>query len=469
MRISTFLISLLVTLPASAETIFISGATIIDGTGANAQDPLDITVTDGKIERIGTGIRPRGATVIDARGKIVLPGLIDAHVHLPSVTGANARNDTPEQAQELRHFEYKALIAAGVTTVLDAAAPASLLKSPPSPAPRIVGLAPFLTPVGGYFSDSQARGFLLADLWAPVATPEDVHARITEAAPLKPLGVKVTIETGFGPFPSWPTFDEGMRKSIKDEAAKAGLPVFVHSMSKAEHRLALSMNPYTLVHAGFYDEEPDDEILSEIKTSGAYVISTLAAWRLAHLMWERDLLEDPWVARLVPKRMLETALDEKIREQILKDVVVQSRPGWLPAWAARLFAPLFFSEKIVRSSLEHGKAAIAKMNQAGIPLVMGSDSGNWAVWATYFHGVGSILEMEMLVESGLTPMEAIQAGTARAAKMLKIDSETGTVAVGKRADLLILDADPLTDPKAFRKVAYVVKDGVLKTPADWLK
>ena len=108
------------------------------------------------------------------------------------------------------------------------------------------------------------------------------------------------------------------------------------------------------------------------------------------------------------------------------------------------------------------------MYSAGVPIVMGSDAGNYPLFSTFFHGVGSILEIEALIDAGLPVSEVIRSSTSTAAKMLKIDHEVGTIAVGKTADLVLLNQNPITSSNAFRDLAYVIKDGRPKRPADWM-
>jgi imidazolonepropionase-like amidohydrolase len=129
---------------------------------------------------------------------------------------------------------------------------------------------------------------------------------------------------------------------------------------------------------------------------------------------------------------------------------------------------IFYNEGEIRSQLGSTKFALKQMYDAGVPVVMGSDAGCWPVIPFMFHGVSSIREMEVMVESGMPVIEVIRAATGNAARMIGIDGRVGSVAVGKVADLVIYDVDPTIDIKAFRKPAYVMKSGVLRTPAEWL-
>lgn len=455
--------------PAS---ILIRSIAIIDGTGSEKTIPLDIEIVGNRISRIGPNLQNSTATTIDGTGKTAIPGLIDTHTHLHAVPGSVFRRDSTQEIHRQQVLQLKSYLAVGVTTVLDAAAPESLFREiseGKNISPRILGLAPFLTPKGGYFSSEKARGDIFSDLWSPISDTKELAVHFEKAAQLHALGTKITMEKGFGPFEIWPIFDESFRSVIVAEARKYNSPLFIHSMSKEEHRIALSMRPYALVHAGFNDKVADAEIIQEIKNSGAYVSTTLAIYKMTLLMWDSKSLNDPWIKKLVPPEQLRTAADSEVTKKVIEAVVLDSKPKWIPEFAAKAFAKLFFNKSIIEEQLANCMKSVKLMQEAQVPIVMGSDAGNWPVWSTFFHGVGSILEMEALREAGLAPNEVIVAATSRAAKMLKIDNEVGKIAKGMVADLVILNEDPLSSPTAFRNVNLVIKDGIAKTPADWLK
>ena len=118
-----------------------------------------------------------------------------------------------------------------------------------------------------------------------------------------------------------------------------------------------------------------------------------------------------------------------------------------------------------KSNLE----AIATLHKNGIPLVFGSDSGNWPAFLSYFHGYGSIREFELLLDAGLSHVEVFKAATYRAARIIGRENQLGVIAVGKKADFLLFKASPLTLAQPLRRIDYVVKRGVMKSPSQWLK
>ena len=129
---------------------------------------------------------------------------------------------------------------------------------------------------------------------------------------------------------------------------------------------------------------------------------------------------------------------------------------------------IFYNEREIRSQVSSSKFSLKQMYDAGIPTVMGSDAGCWPVIPFMFHGVSSIREMEVMVEAGMPPLDVIRAATINAARMIGIEDSTGSLAVGKSVDLVIYDDDPMIEIKSFRRPAYVMKAGILRTPAEWL-
>jgi imidazolonepropionase-like amidohydrolase len=107
-------------------------------------------------------------------------------------------------------------------------------------------------------------------------------------------------------------------------------------------------------------------------------------------------------------------------------------------------------------------------HEAGIPIVVGTDSGCWPHFLNLFHGPTTLREMELLVAAGMEAAEVIASATRIPAEMMGIEQEVGTVEVGKRANLLILAGDPLEEISSLKSLLWVVKDGEARRPVDWL-
>jgi len=169
----------------------------------------------------------------------------------------------------------------------------------------------------------------------------------------------------------------------------------------------------------------------------------------------------------VPQSELITARDPEAAHTSYKMVVLEELPWFLKPFAG-MIADSAFSKENVSLSLQNSKKAIYDLHKAGVPIVMGSDAVyNYSTVYT-FHGFTSLREIELLGEAGLSPEEAIKAATVNAAGMIGLEREIGTIEAGKRADLVVLKDNPLNNLRAFRTVRWTIKDGIAKTPEEWM-
>lgn len=457
-----------------APRLLLKGVTVVDGTGAPAREGQDILIVGAKIADMQASIDDPSAVVLDVGGQTVLPGLIDCHTHTQSVPGAALRGDSPELIERQRRLQLRAYLASGVTTVLDTGISRPMLLrfrrylAEGEPGPSLFALSPFLTPKGGYFGTEGLRTAIYADIWEPIEGTESIGKQLREAVALSPLGVKVTVEPGMV-FPIWPVFSTEQLATIKQEAAAAGLLIFVHSMNNEAHRTALTLEPHALVHVGLGHETIAPDVLESIKRSGAYVISTLAVFEMESWFWDQSAMRQPWIEARVPIAQWQTANDPTTRNRGLDMMTPLVTPTWIPGWLARAGARFVRGAKSGRRELASSQRAVRAMHEAGIPIVMGADAGNWPVFTTFFHGVGSLVEMGLLEEAGLPRNEVIVTATSRAAKMLKQDDRIGTVRIGLDADLIVVPNNPLEHGmQALREISWVIKRGVAKTPQAWL-
>lgn len=458
----------------TANPLLLRNAVIIDGTGAPPIPGQDILIRDGKIAEIGPGIELNGVTVLDVSGQTVLPGLIDGHTHTQSVPGSELRGDSVDLIQAQQLLQFRAYLASGVTTVLDTGiSKPTLLRfrthlDEAGIGPALFHLSPFLTPSGGYFGTDGLRGSLFSDVWEPVVTDDMIGRQLREAVPLRPTGVKVTVESGMV-FPIWPLFSDEQLAVIKREAKAVDTRVFVHSMKNDAHRIALQLDPYAFVHVGLGDAAIAPDVLDAIKNSGAYVISTLSAYKLETWFWDQSTMLQPWIEARVPKVQWATALHPDMKSRSLDLMTPVVKHSWMPGWLARAVAPLMRSASMGQRELASSQRAVLAMYKAGIPLVMGADEGNWPLFTTFFHGVGSLLEMQLLEEAGLPRDEVIVMATSRAARMLGQEDRIGSVKAGLEADLIVVPKNPLEHGmKVLPEVSWVVKHGVARTPQAWL-
>jgi imidazolonepropionase-like amidohydrolase len=259
------------------SSLLIENAYIIDGTGAGPVEGLSVLIRDGRIAAVGRRIVANGVKRLDATGMTLLPGLIDAHVHLAMVPGTGQRDDTPELTEHLMRHHLRGYLANGVTTVLDAGIPVEKAHEivrwldEGYVGPRILILSPFLTAPGGYATDSS-----IGVSFPPVETMQDIETQIQNSVGLPLAGVKVPIERGFGSDPVFEIHSPEMRLAIVKVSRKHGLPIYVHATSEEEASIGIEMGAHALMHARFVGDEPSTAFVESVRQAGAYVVPTFS-------------------------------------------------------------------------------------------------------------------------------------------------------------------------------------------------
>ena len=433
-----------------------------DGTGAPAQSGLDILISHGLIAAIADEIpRQDGARVIDGSGLTAMPGLIDAHVHLSLDPGGALRTDTPEARDALLKQHLAGYLACGVTTILDPAVThpeweriEGTLASG-APGPRYLSLGPPLSPPSGYVS-------IVLPEFPSVATPSDVDAHLDRLVESGAAGAKVTVEPGMVR-PIWPIHTDEMFAAIRASAQARDLPLYVHARTDKTQRIAVELlDAHALVHGL---DKPSEEAIARVAEAGVYVMPTLSILDSTRAAWQPERLDAPLIARATPPLELATARDPKAVRGFAKEMTATVMPH---APAKGLVAGLALRESVVGARLGKQLDAVRAMRDAGVPLVLGSDSGNWPIFPFLFHGPTTIRELELMVEAGLSPQEALLAATKTPAEMLGRAGQIGRIAPGAAADVLLVRGDPLANIAAMRDLAWVISEGQVETPDGWM-
>lgn len=438
--------------------VLIVDARLWDGTGVPVREDVDVRIRGDRVVDIGPDLSREDAEILDASGATVIPGLIDAHVHLSMDPGAAWRTTTPDDHKQALRAHLRAYLACGFTTILDPAVlpdeqaliDATLTESP---GPRYLSLGTPFSPPGGYVA-------AVIDGFPSVGSPADVEAQLDAQLDRGVAGVKVTVEEGIAGR-VWPLHTDAVFTAIHDGAQRRGLPVYAHAMTPKEQRLALEkLRPYAFVHP---PDRPDRKALEAIVAAGVYETSTLSVFDGLRMGFEPERVSDALVQLTVPLDERETASDRAVQRAFTKKMVGTVYPHLpMKGFVGRLSA----HEVVVGPRVRRAQRSVLDLSEAGVPLVLGSDAGNWPIIPYLFHGPTSVRELELLGEAGLTLEQALTAATRTPARMLGI--EAGTVEVGRIADLVVVEGDPLSDLSAVRDVRWTVRAGVARTPEAWL-
>jgi imidazolonepropionase-like amidohydrolase len=423
----------------------IAGATLIDGTGRPPIKAAVIVIEGTRIRHVGPRTKtriPAGAQIIEAHGKFVIPGLADMHNHLSE--GTFSFSEPPSDFQK----NLGRMLAWGFTTVFDQGIPdlksfAELKRvsvEDTAPYPHFYGVGRRFAAKGGHGS---SLGAYTPD------TPEAARMAVRELKTAAVDAVKlVHDDLSYVTKQPRPKLKPEVVAAIIDEAHKQGLKAYVHAPILKDAKDVLLAGADGLVH-GIISEPVDDEFITLMKKNPAVYITT-------HAIFEAAADIALWARR-------EAAFDE--RGLIAKDVFeVGMSPANVKQWEARLDNLAHLKERlpVLRANLK-------KVSDAGILVVAGSDTSSAGSGTGVLLGLASQMELTLLVEAGLTPMQAIRAATINAARMIGREKDLGTVEAGKLADLVILGADPLADIGNVRRIDRVVKGGVIYDPAELLQ
>ena len=390
------------------KDLLVTADRLIDGTGRPPIEKGALLVSGGSIRWVGSVDElPEGADaeVKDLPGCTILPGLIDAHVHLSLMGGADPWaemvGDSIGRAALKATYNAKATLFAGITTVRDMgskggtvievarAIEEGLLEGPHVQA---AGRCIVMTGGHGYAFGGEVDGVDEARK----ATREDLKMG---AGVLKVMATGGVLTPGVEPGAAQLTIEE--MRAVAEEAHKAGRRVAAHAHGAEGIKNALRAGIDSIEHCSYLDEEA----VELFRKTGAYMVSTLIA--SMSLIWKID---DP---RL---------------------------PGYVV-------------EKIKRH-IDHEVASLERAIRARLKIAAGSDAGS----ALNPHN-RLPKQVALLVEHGMSPMEAIQAGTKVSSQALNMAKEVGTLERGKVADALIVRGDPLEDISVLEEVVAIVKSG----------
>lgn len=407
-------------------------------------DPVWIELAGERIASVRPGLPedPPGAPVLDARGSLVAPGLINAHVH-STRGGMFEPLEPPSVAQVVRNMRNN--LAAGITTVGDMGCPAGLARAMrehdrrhPGAGPSFVSAGPVVTAPAGYPLDVYPEGVTRLGAVLTAAGPEEARRRAQTVAELGMDHVKVMLmhhDYADRPLdvPSLPTV-----RALVDEAHRLGLEAFAHAMGPDDYRLALDAGVDALMHSSFAPLDAD--LVRRVRDAGVTVTPTLWVFESVCLGAEGCLHRDTRYTRLVGPRIARDWTRFCEAYAASGDVV--------PDTIARGLGKARAKEKVRIAA-----ANLKLLREAGVPIAFGND----AAFGFCVHG-RPVDELAAMERAGLDRVEVLRAATSRAADLLGL-ADRGRIAAGKRADLVLLDPAAERSAAALERVHGVIAAG----------
>ncbi len=389
--------------------VIIRAGILIDSVSEDAKSKKEIWITDGKITAIKEGHTPdatipNDAQVLNAEHLTVLPGIVDAHVHITS----GARPDYPKLRDEpvasaaIRGVSnVRDTLLGGITTIRSAGTRDFIdvnlrdaIEAGTIPGPRLkaAGRGLCITGGHGWFHSIECDG---VDAFRQAA-----RTLIKNGVDLIKIKVTGGVNTP-GTRPGVPQMNLDEIKAVLTETRKRGITLIGHTEGREGIRDAVEAGIDSIEHGYFID---DEESLVKMREKGIYLVPTLIAYDLIAISGDKG----------VPAEAVENA------------------------------------QMTVKTNQDSFRMAV----EFGVPIAMGSDAG------TVFNDHGlSARELEYMVRCGMTPMQAIKAGTSEGAKLLRLADKIGTIEVGKEADIIAVEGNPLEDISVITNVKTVVARG----------
>lgn len=456
---------------APRAAVIVQDVTVVSPERALPLRHADVLISDGRIAAVGRRLKvPQGAERIDGRGRFLVPGLIDSHVHLGH--SAALTDDEIDRHPDLwtayRAQVPRAYLAFGFTTVVD------LDMTPKSRAwfealplkPRLLHCGQGVKVAGGYGAqkvDPAKPPNLVyepaaAASWPKALKPDDFTPgrAVARAAGQGATCLKVFVEPGFGVF-DWPVPHAGTLQALHRAARAHGMVMAVHATGVDSWRAAIDSGAEVIAHGLWvWPGDPDDAtpppaaraVIAAAARAGVHVQPTLQVTGGERALLDPGaVLDDPRLGLALPASVIAFLRTPEARadnQAVLKDYVEGAPP---PGFEHRL-----------ATAIARDRAAFRLMLADHVPLLFGSDTpagdgvGNPP-------GLNGRLEMQGWADLGATPAQVLRAATLENARVFGLADRLGTIAPGKDADLLLLSADPLADVAAYDRIETVFLGG----------
>jgi imidazolonepropionase-like amidohydrolase len=406
------------------DALVLEDVTVIDGTGAAPRPGMTIVISEGRIAALfptAGGTPPAGATRLDVAGRFVMPGLIDAHVHLA----------TTERPALILASLMQATLLGGVTSVRDmggngdvVSALARAAEVPGALSPAVYRAAVFAGPDSFWFTDRRAPWF--SGKQPPSATPwlvrvdgaTDIRGAVRRAKAWGAKGVKM-----------YSDLTPGQMDAIAGAARREGLSVWSHAtVTPARPGAAIDARVNSLSHAEYLAWEGRTGVRADLFGRPAGMLAAMVA-----------VPPDGEVIRSLLKRMRERSV--MLEPTLFIGVQTASFAG--------------DDRPRLDQQVAYAAAVTALAQAAGVGIVAGTDALGGS--SPNLHA-----ELQLLVRrAGLTPLQAIRAATFNAARATGAADEIGSVVVGRRADLVVLDRNPAEDIRNTQTIHAVIRAGVV--------
>jgi imidazolonepropionase-like amidohydrolase len=399
--------------PDTSSTQAFVGARLIDGTGRAPIENAVLIVANGRIEAAGSADRvrmPSGARRLDLGGRTIVPGFINTHGHVNDVKGLESRPEHYTRENITRQLSLYARY--GVTTVFSLGGDG---------------------PAGFEARDAQRRDgpnglarLYVAGRIVTATTPDAARREVDEVAVTKADLVKIRVDDMLG---TTTKMAPAVYEAVIDQSHKHGLKLAAHIFALADAKGILGAGGDFIAHS-VRDAAVDEAFIGQLKARDRCVSPTLMREVSTFVYESRPaFFDDPFFTRDADPAVL-AALQAPARQESLRRSASAQR---------------------YKAALEVAKRNLKQLSAAGVRIAFGTDSGP----AGRFQGYFEHMELELMVDAGLTPMQALVSATGDAARCMGVARDLGTLEPGKAADFLVLARNPLDDIRASKTIESV--------------
>lgn len=383
--------------------IIFKNANIVDVIGETTIRDGAVLVEDGMIREVGSSVTvPQDAEVIDIGGRTLLPGIFNCHVHSCSDAGNGRRETISDAATTIRAIHnLRTLLNSGVTYIRDAGSPNYIDIDLHEAQQKGTILAPQMQTAGKCICMTGGHGYATG---READGPDDCRKAAREQLKAGANWIKVMATGGVmtkGVEPGSAQLTEDELRAAIEEAHKAGAKAFTHAQGMEGIKNALRAGVDSIEHGFFMD----DWCFDYMKEHQVFYVPTLAA------------------------------------------------PYWIKVNGTAAGIPDYMVRK-VENTIDAHQDTFRRAHRAGVKIALGTDAG------TPFNRYDmTCYECVLMVENGMTPMEAIQCGTIHAAELLSVADTHGSITPGKKADFAVFEKDPLEDIHALLDCSMTVLGG----------
>lgn len=390
-----------------------TGATIIDGSGADPVQSAVLLIRDGRVVSVGPkeNVRiPEGAAIVDLSGKTIIPGLINAHGHVGDVKGIEGGHYSRENIID----NLSIYARYGITTVVSLGGDGKEAES--------------LRAVNDSIPHDHARLFIAGQVISG-KTPDEAIAVVDSNHHMGVDIMKIRVDDNLGSTPKMP---EAIYRAVIERSHALGYRIATHMYYLEDARKLLSAGSDMLAHS-VRDLPVDSAFIALLKERKVPYCPTLSRELSTFVYGDTaQFFSDPFFTREYDQATIQPLLDPAHQQRVRNS----------------------HSARTYQRQLAVAMANLKTLSDTGIPIVFGTDTGI----PTRFIGYFEHLEMKMMADAGLTPMQILVSATKNPAVYLGL-KDLGTLAPGHRADFLVLDADPLADITNVRKMSGVFIGG----------